>query len=166
MKRTGRVLVIDDQPQVAELLARLAPDLDLIEVREGGPSRRFARSWSEAAPLLEGRRAPEVVVLDVRFDLPDEDLLPDTRPLGDTAASKRLRRERRERQGLGSGRANRRPSRAQTQGSHRHRQQQRVDPDCLLDEGPRQQFQGIEGGHRDKTERKPVGVCRGETERG
>lgn len=100
MKRTGRVLVIDDQPQVADLLARLAPDLDLIEVREGGASRRFARSWSEAAPLLEGRRAPEVVVLDVRFDLPDEDLLPDTRPLGETAASKRLRRERRERQGL------------------------------------------------------------------
>jgi len=100
MKRSGRVLVIDDQPQLAELLGRTAPDLDLIEVREGGGPRRFARSWNEAAPLLEGRRAPEVVVLDVRFDLPDELLLPDLRPLGETAPAKRLRRERRERQGL------------------------------------------------------------------
>ena len=100
MKRAGRVLVIDDQPRVAELLLRQAPELDLIEVREGGGARPFARSWSEAAPLLEGRRAPEVVVLDVRFDLPDEELLPDTRPLGETAAAKRLRRDRRERQGL------------------------------------------------------------------
>ncbi|HWZ86994.1 MAG TPA: sigma 54-interacting transcriptional regulator [Thermoanaerobaculia bacterium] len=100
MKRSGRVLVIDDQPQVAEALARLAPDVDLIEVRHGADSRRFARSWSEAAPLLEGRRAPEAVVLDLRFDLPDQELLPDARPLGETAAGKRLRRERRERQGL------------------------------------------------------------------
>ncbi len=100
MKRAGRVLVIDDQPQLAELLARTAPDLDLIEIREGAAVRRFARSWKEAAPLLEGRRAPEVVVLDVRFDLPDEELLPDLRPLGETAPAKRLRRERRERQGL------------------------------------------------------------------
>ena len=100
MKRAGRVLVIDDQPQVADLLARMAPELDLLEVREGGAGRRFARSWSEAAPLLEGRRAPEVIVLDVRFDLPDEELLPDLRPLGETAAARRLRRERRERQGL------------------------------------------------------------------
>jgi DNA-binding NtrC family response regulator len=100
VKRAGRVLVIDDQPQVAELLARLAPELDLIDVRVNGQARAFARSWSEAAPLLDGRRAPEVVILDVRFDLPDEELLPDLRPLGDTAAAKRLRRERRERQGL------------------------------------------------------------------
>ncbi len=100
MKRAGRVLVIDDQPQVADLLSRMAPDLDLLEVREGGAARRFARSWGEAAPLLEGRRAPEVIVLDVRFDLPDEQLLPDLRALGETAAARRLRRERRERQGL------------------------------------------------------------------
>lgn len=100
MKRAGRVLVIDDQPQVAQLLSRMAPDLALVEVRAGGEERRFARSWNEAAPLLEGRRAPEVIVLDVRFDLPDEELLPDLRPLGETAAAKRLRRERRERQGL------------------------------------------------------------------
>ena len=100
MKRAGRVLVIDDQPQVADLLSRMAPDLDLAEVRDGVTTRRFARSWNEAVPLLEGRRAPEVVVLDVRFDLPDEELLPDLRPLGETAPAKRLRRERRERQGL------------------------------------------------------------------
>ena len=36
----------------------------------------------------------------MRFDLPDEELLPDLRPLGETAPAKRLRRERRERQGL------------------------------------------------------------------
>lgn len=96
----GRVLVIDDQPHTADLLGRLAPDLDLIEVREEGGARHFARSWREAALLLEGRRGPEVVVLDIRFDLSDEELLPDTRPLGETAAAKRLRRERRERQGL------------------------------------------------------------------
>ena len=100
MKRAGRVLVIDDQPQVADLLARMAPDLELLEMRKGGAARRFARSWNEAALLLEGRRCPEVVVLDVRFELPDEELLPDLRPLGETAAARRLRRERRERQGL------------------------------------------------------------------
>jgi DNA-binding NtrC family response regulator len=41
-----------------------------------------------------------VVVLDLRFDLPDEQLLPDERPLGESAAARRLRRERRDRQGL------------------------------------------------------------------
>jgi len=98
-RRRPRVLVVDDQPRVAELLTRLAPELELLEVREDGRSRPHARSWREAAPLLE-RRPPDAVVLDLRFDLPDEDLLPDERPLGETAAGKRLRRERRDRQGL------------------------------------------------------------------
>ena len=40
------------------------------------------------------------MVLDVRFDLPDEELLPDERPLGDDAAGRRRRRERRDRQGV------------------------------------------------------------------
>ena len=99
-RRADRVLVIDDQPRVAELLAQRAPDLELAEVREGSSSRSFARSWREAGRLLEGRRAPDAVVLDLRFDLPDEELLPDQRPLGDDAAGRRLRRERRDRQGL------------------------------------------------------------------
>ena len=36
----------------------------------------------------------------MRFELPDEELLPDERPLGDDAAGKRRRRERRDRQGI------------------------------------------------------------------
>jgi DNA-binding NtrC family response regulator len=91
-----RVLVVDDQPRTAEALARFAPELELAAVGEA----RHARSWKETAPLLEGRRAPDAVVLDVRFDIADEELLPDERPLGDDAAAKRLRRERRDRQGL------------------------------------------------------------------
>jgi len=96
----NRILVIDDQPRTAEVLARLAPDFDLCEVRAEGEPRRHARCWSEAEPFLEGRRGPEAVVLDLRFELPDEELLPDLRPLGEGAAAKRLRRERRDRQGL------------------------------------------------------------------
>jgi len=96
----ARVLVIDDQPRTAELLAREAPELEIQTVRSGGEARAHARSWREAAPVLEGRRPPDVVVLDLRFDLPDEQLLPDERPLGESAAARRLRRERRDRQGL------------------------------------------------------------------
>ncbi|HTR04633.1 MAG TPA: sigma 54-interacting transcriptional regulator [Thermoanaerobaculia bacterium] len=90
VRRRPRALVLDDQPRLAELLARLAPEIDLLP----------ARSWREAEPLLGGPRAPDAAVLDLRFDLPDEELLPDHRALGETAAGKRLRRERRERQGL------------------------------------------------------------------
>ncbi|HEY3204653.1 MAG TPA: sigma 54-interacting transcriptional regulator [Thermoanaerobaculia bacterium] len=96
----GRVLVIDDQPRTAEALAHLASELELVEVRAGSAARRHARSWREAAPLLEGRRALDAVVLDLHFDLPDEDLLPDEKPLGESAAARRLRRERRDRQGI------------------------------------------------------------------
>ncbi len=101
-RKRARVLVIDDQPRTAELLARVAPELEIQTVRSrgGGEARLHARSWREAAPLLEGRRPPDVVVLDLRFDLPDEELLPDERPLGESAAARRLRRERRDRQGL------------------------------------------------------------------
>jgi DNA-binding NtrC family response regulator len=97
----ARVLVIDAQPRTAELLAKLAPELQILALRgSGGEARPHARSWREAAPLLEGRRPPDVVVLDLRFELPDEELLPDERPLGESAAARRLRRERRDRQGL------------------------------------------------------------------
>jgi DNA-binding NtrC family response regulator len=94
-----RVLVIDDQPRLAEALARLAPDIELL--RAGAGDRPSATSWSEAEPLLSpGRRGPDAVVLDIRFELPDEELLPDRRPLGDGAAARRLREERRRRQGI------------------------------------------------------------------
>ena len=97
-----RILVIDDQSRTAEALGRLlAAEVELVHVRSGAASRPHARSWREAEPLLDDERHPlDAVVLDVRFDLPDEDLLPDERPLGDDAAARRRRKERRERQGI------------------------------------------------------------------
>lgn len=101
-RRSHRILVVDDQSRTAELLARLAPDLDFLEVRGAeGRVRPHARSWEEAEPFFEpSRRPPDAVILDLRFDLPDEDLLPERRPLGEGAAGRRLRQDRRERQGL------------------------------------------------------------------
>ena len=97
MSRSPRVLVVDDQPRAAELLARLAPDLTLLEVG----NRPHARSFGEAEQVLSSsRRPPDVVVLDLRFDIPDEELLPDRRALGEGSAARRLRQERRDRQGL------------------------------------------------------------------
>ncbi len=97
-----RILVIDDQPRTAEALGRLlAAEVELVTGRSGAGSRPHARSWREAEPLLDDERHPlDAVVLDVRFDLPDEELLPDERPLGDDAAARRRRKERRERQGI------------------------------------------------------------------
>ncbi len=96
-----RVLVIDDQPRTAEALGRLAArDLDLVTVGSGASARPYARCWKEAAPLLDARRPLHAVVLDVRFDRPDEELLPDERALGEDAAGRRRRRERRDRQGV------------------------------------------------------------------
>lgn len=98
-----RILVVDDQPRTADLLARLAPDLKLLEAekREDARARRHARCWSEAEPYFAGtRRPPDLVVLDVRFDLPDEELLPDQKSLGAGVAARRIRRDRRDRQGL------------------------------------------------------------------
>ncbi len=98
MKGGPRVLVVDDQPKTADFLRRHAPDLVLV-----GPSaeKAWAGSWPEAeAALARGGKLPDLVVLDLRFDIPDEELLPDRRPLGETAAGKRDRRDRRDRQGL------------------------------------------------------------------
>lgn len=96
----ARILVIDDQPRTAELLAARAPELDLLEVR-GRPPRLHAVSWREAEPLLSrAARGPDAVVLDLCFDRPDVELLPDGAPLGDGPGAARLRRERQERQGL------------------------------------------------------------------
>jgi len=99
------VLVVDDQPRTAEALARRDGAVEVLAV--GGDSaprsgpRRHARCWREARPwIAEARRRPDAVVLDLRFDVPDEDLLPDERPLGDSAGARRTRQERRDRQGL------------------------------------------------------------------
>jgi DNA-binding NtrC family response regulator len=103
MSRSSRVLVIDDQPRAAEVLARLAPELTFLEVPDGasGRPRRHARTFREAEALFAGsRKPPDLVVLDLKFDVADEDLLPDLRPLGDGPAARQLRRERQERQGL------------------------------------------------------------------
>jgi hypothetical protein len=45
MSRPARILVIDDQPRTAELLARLAPDLAILQTRDPatGAARRHAR---------------------------------------------------------------------------------------------------------------------------
>ncbi|HKC23754.1 MAG TPA: hypothetical protein VKF32_03380, partial [Thermoanaerobaculia bacterium] len=63
------VLVVDDQPRTAELLARRAPDLVLL-APDG--DRRHARTWPEVERLLGRARPPDAVVLDLRFDLADE----------------------------------------------------------------------------------------------
>jgi DNA-binding NtrC family response regulator len=96
--RGPRVLVIDDQPKTADFLRRHAPELVLL-----GPSaeKAWAGSWGEAeAALARGGKIPDLVVLDLRFDIADEELLPDRRALGETPAGKRDRRDRRDRQGL------------------------------------------------------------------
>src|SRR4030095_7307016 len=96
-----RILVIDDQSRTAEALGRLlVSEVEFVAVRSGGDSPSHARSWREAEPLLDGARPLDAVVLDVRFDLPDEDLLADQRTLGDDAGARRRRRERRDRQGI------------------------------------------------------------------
>jgi DNA-binding NtrC family response regulator len=103
MSRSARILVIDDQPRAAELLARLAPDLVFLESRDPGTgvARRHARSFREADSILSNaRRPPDLVVLDLKFEISDEELLPDERPLGDGAGVRKLRRERQDRQGL------------------------------------------------------------------
>ena len=98
VKGGPRLLVVDDQPRTAELFRKFAPDLVLSGPSEGRP---FAASWTEAeAALARNGRLPDAVVLDLRFEIADEELLPDRRPLGESAAGKRERRERRDRQGL------------------------------------------------------------------
>jgi DNA-binding NtrC family response regulator len=96
--RGPRVLVVDDQPKTADFLRRHAPDLVLLGPT---PEKAWAGSWAETElALARAGKLPELVVLDLRFDIPDEELLPDRRALGETAAGKRERRDRRDRQGL------------------------------------------------------------------
>ena len=95
--RGPAVLVVDDQPRTAALLDRLLTDARVVEV---APGRLHAASWSEAEPIVSSGRGVDLVVLDLHFDLPDEELLPDRQPLGDSPAGRRERRERRDRQGL------------------------------------------------------------------
>ena len=61
------LLVIDDQDRTADLVRRAIPEHTCL-----GP----ARCWSEAAAILKARRGEvDVVLLDVHFDIPAEQLL-------------------------------------------------------------------------------------------
>ncbi|MFT5683693.1 MAG: DNA-binding NtrC family response regulator [Myxococcota bacterium] len=61
------ILVIDDRDRTADLCRRIMP-----EYTWHGP----ARSWEEARQLLKKlRRQVELVLLDVHFDIPDDQLL-------------------------------------------------------------------------------------------
>ncbi|TVQ91034.1 MAG: hypothetical protein EA397_11100 [Deltaproteobacteria bacterium] len=61
------ILIIDDQDRLMDLLARFVP-----EHRYLGP----ARSYAEAVEILEGsRRSLDLVLLDVHFDRPADELL-------------------------------------------------------------------------------------------
>ena len=71
-----QVLIVDDQDRYSELVRRAIP-----EHRYRGP----VRSWREAAEALA--RAPgrvDVVLLDVHFDIPVQDLLGWREGLGDS----------------------------------------------------------------------------------
>jgi len=96
------ILVIDDEPRVAETLRRLAPEWKVVDVEDPDSGRKIAhaRSWDAAERILKRRLELDAVVLDLRFEIADERLLPGRRPLGDGPRARRLRRETRERQGL------------------------------------------------------------------
>jgi len=81
------ILVIDDLDRTVELCRRAMPEHDYL-----GPSR----CWREAEARLSARRPRvDLVLLDVHFDIPDEDLV----GLPEGADAKRIERVRR-RQGL------------------------------------------------------------------
>ncbi len=84
----ANILVIDDQDRYVELCRRAIPEHSYL-----GP----ARSWTEAATMLRGRgqRLPDLVLLDVFFDIPAEQLL-GLPPGADERTLNRVRR----RQGL------------------------------------------------------------------
>jgi DNA-binding NtrC family response regulator len=77
------ILVIDDRDRTAELCRRIMP-----EYTWHGP----ARSWEEARQLLKKlRRRVELVLLDVHFDIPEDQLL----GLPDAPTSRDISRARR-----------------------------------------------------------------------
>ncbi|MFZ5481871.1 MAG: sigma-54-dependent transcriptional regulator [Myxococcota bacterium] len=83
----ANLLVIDDQDRTFELCRRTIPEHDYL-----GP----ARSWREAADVLrKNRRGVDLVLLDVNFDIPADQLV-GLAPGADERALARVRR----RQGL------------------------------------------------------------------
>jgi DNA-binding NtrC family response regulator len=86
------ILIIDDEDKYLELCRRFMPEHEFV-----GP----ARNYQEAAQLLaRARRSVDLVLLDVHFDIPEQDLLPEDKTgLLDGDAQRALERLRRS-QGL------------------------------------------------------------------
>ncbi|MFV8753888.1 sigma-54-dependent transcriptional regulator [Nannocystaceae bacterium ST9] len=83
------ILIIDDEDKYLELCRRFMPEHEFF-----GP----ARNYRDAAQLLARARRPiDLVLLDVHFEIPDEDLLPEDKSamlskLGEARTLERLRR--------------------------------------------------------------------------
>jgi DNA-binding NtrC family response regulator len=83
------ILIIDDEDKYLELCRRFMPEHEFL-----GP----ARNYVEAAQLLARARQPiDLVLLDVHFEIPEEDLLPEDKSallakLGEARTLERLRR--------------------------------------------------------------------------
>ncbi|HTO97047.1 MAG TPA: sigma 54-interacting transcriptional regulator [Myxococcales bacterium] len=84
-----RLLVIDDRDQTIEMCHRHLPQFDYVtrcgrrhpcqvcEERDNGCKLKCAHSYAEAAEALRQHEAlPDLVVLDLHFALPEEQLLP------------------------------------------------------------------------------------------
>jgi len=63
------ILIIDDEDKYLELCRRFMPEHEFI-----GPARNYAHA---AQLLARARRPIDLVLLDVHFEIPDEDLLPE-----------------------------------------------------------------------------------------
>lgn len=100
MSEAPRVLIIDDEDRYAELCHRLLPRYRYLTGcrEEGCPpcrradcTRRHAHDWYEAREILKRKGEADVILLDLRFDLPAERLLPENLP----AEGEKLERARR-----------------------------------------------------------------------
>ena len=79
------ILVIDDQDRYVELCRRAIPEHSYL-----GP----ARCWADAVALLkEHRRSVELVLLDVHFDIPKDDLVGLPRDADDRTVQRVRRRQ-------------------------------------------------------------------------
>ena len=103
-----RLLVIDDRDQTVEMVHRQLPEFETVtrcdrripcqvcEERERGCPLRCAHDYGEAARGAGAPDAlPDLVVLDLHFALPEEQLLPEDKsslPDGAEGAQERARR--------------------------------------------------------------------------
>ena len=75
-ERKHRVLLIDDGLEYAEILERELPELHLIGAAGKKQPKRIASGPSALTYLSRHAKNVDVVLLDMHFDLPDEQLLP------------------------------------------------------------------------------------------